>query len=168
MSGSQPSDSRPSGPGAEPGAADAGDALARIVGVRGIGRYTQHVLLCIGPDCAPSEQGLASWAHLKRRLRELGLVGVAGGVYRSKVQCLQVCREGPVAVVYPDGTWYKRATPENLERILQEHVLGGRPVRDLAFARNPLGAGLPAAAAEDGAPETGREAEAGADTGAGA
>jgi (2Fe-2S) ferredoxin len=103
-----------------------------------IGRYTRHIFLCVHGDCAPSEQALASWQFLKRRVRELGLDGKAGGVYRTQVGCLRVCKGGPIAVVYPDGTWYRGCTPEALERILQEHVLGGRPVESLRFAENPL------------------------------
>lgn len=114
------------------------DSLPTAVRKLNIGGYKRHALLCTGPTCCAEADGLAAWEALKAAVKEQGLHAGAHACYRSKVGCLRVCMQGPIAVVYPEGTWYHGMTADRIPRLVQEHLIDGRPIEEWIFARNPL------------------------------
>ncbi len=103
----------------------------------GLESSNRHVFLCVGPDCCAMPEGLRTWEYLKERMKSLGIPAM-----RTKAACLRICAGGPWMVIYPDGTWYGRVTPERCERIIEEHLLKNTAVAEWVVREHPLGGGL--------------------------
>jgi (2Fe-2S) ferredoxin len=113
------------------------EAIARSMGLGGFGK---HVLLCTGPECAPSQVGMSAWDALKSGIKDANL---AKECFRTKVGCLRLCKNGPIAVVYPEGIWYHSMDEKAIPELISEHLIGNKIVESKLIGRYPLATSSP-------------------------
>jgi len=100
--------------------------------------YKHHIFFCLnqssnGEACCADHAAQAGFDHCKQKVKGAGLAGV-GGVRVNKAGCLDRCAGGPVAVVYPDETWYTFVDNADIDEIVESHLKNGQPVERLRLA----------------------------------
>lgn len=114
--------------------AESKEVLAKL----GVGKIKRHIFLCAGPKCCAEEEGQKAWEALKSGLAQKGLTQGEEICFRTRVGCLRLCQEGPVALVYPEGAWYREVTEDKIPRLIDEHLQGGRVVEEWLLVENPM------------------------------
>ena len=115
-----------------------------------IGAYRRHLLVCTGPRCTADGQAQALFDSLGSKFKAAGLDAGDLRVKRTRAACFAACRGGPILCVERDGTWYYGVTDAVMDRIVDEHLVGGRPVEEHVFHQTCGDASPPQAEPKEG------------------
>ena len=106
----------------------------------------KHLLLCATPTkqkCFKGNEGEKAWQCLKKTIKKFENNPASKNIHilRSKADCLRICKNGPILLVWPDGIWYEKVSPERISEIFYSHIINDKPIERWILKITPFSDG---------------------------